>query len=622
MEFLDVDAAVTVLVNSVHLIDATDFKTREESVVYNQSGLDLKWVFITTAGVVTSTAVTPTDTAGVYDWTNIGNGYYKIEIPASGGGTINNDAEGYGFFEGFATGILPWRGPTYGFRAVALNNSLVDGPSEKAPATSEEVGTIGTGEGAALNFIATADNSGGTIDPGSTAFVGVETNNYTDTALENGTRHQVADSGNAIDVVYKFSVGGGRTASRLTIHGYATGNNDDLSIRAWDHVGAAWDVIGTFQGLNSAVNRTIIDALLSRHTGSGSELGNVYIRLDGTSLSSSADVNIDQILVAGVSVGQTVGYANGQIWVDTVAGTAGTENFVNGTADNPVLTWADALTLSTSLGLKNFHIANGSTITLTAAGAANFTLVGDNWTLDLAGRAAAGAHFSGANVSGVVTGSGVAFEHGRIGTITVGDDTHFDGVALEAGTITLPAGSAAFSHCYHDAADLPILDFGTGVGSTTVHMHGYNGGIALHNFGDNGTDVMHLDGEGRVDINSNSAGGTLNVRGMWDINDSGASTTINKDDLTADWTDAGRLDALLDLIKVETDKLGDAMPDSVAADGSLNTPIQALYMIQQVLTEMSIVGTTATIKKVDGSTTLITLTLNDGTTPTSITRAT
>ena len=127
MNWLDVDAAVTVEVNSVHLIDDTDFKTREESVVYNQSGLDLTWIFITTAGVITQTAVTPTDTGGVYDWTALLNGFYKIEIPASGGGTINNDAEGFGHFEGFATGILPWIGPTYGFRLAALNNDLVDG---------------------------------------------------------------------------------------------------------------------------------------------------------------------------------------------------------------------------------------------------------------------------------------------------------------------------------------------------------------------------------------------------------------------------------------------------------------------------------------------------------------
>ena len=125
---MDVDAALSeVPINLLPLIDDTDFKTREESVVYNQSGLDLVWNFVTTAGAMTQTAVTPTDTAGVYDWVSQGNGLYTIEIPASGGGTINNDTEGFGWFTGFATGILPWRGPVIGFRAVIINNALVDG---------------------------------------------------------------------------------------------------------------------------------------------------------------------------------------------------------------------------------------------------------------------------------------------------------------------------------------------------------------------------------------------------------------------------------------------------------------------------------------------------------------
>ncbi len=124
--WIDVDAAVTVPVNIAALIDDTDFKTREESVTFDQAGLDLLWNFETTAGVITQTAVTPTNTGGVYDWTNVGNAMYKIEIPASGGGTINNDTEGFGWFSGFATGILPWIGPMIGFRAAALNDLLVD----------------------------------------------------------------------------------------------------------------------------------------------------------------------------------------------------------------------------------------------------------------------------------------------------------------------------------------------------------------------------------------------------------------------------------------------------------------------------------------------------------------
>jgi len=125
--WMDVDAALSeVPINSVALIDDSDFKTREESVVYNQSGLDLLWNFVTTAGAYTQTAVTPTDTGGDYDWVNQGNGMYSIEIPASGGASINNDTEGFGWFSGFATGILPWSGPIIGFRAAGLNNLLID----------------------------------------------------------------------------------------------------------------------------------------------------------------------------------------------------------------------------------------------------------------------------------------------------------------------------------------------------------------------------------------------------------------------------------------------------------------------------------------------------------------
>jgi len=126
--WMDVDAALSeVPINIMPLLDDGDFKSREESVVYNQAGLDLVWNFVTSAGAMSQTAVTPTDTAGDYDWVNQGNGMYSIEIPASGGASINNDTEGYGWFTGFATGVLPWRGPVIGFRAAALNDALIDG---------------------------------------------------------------------------------------------------------------------------------------------------------------------------------------------------------------------------------------------------------------------------------------------------------------------------------------------------------------------------------------------------------------------------------------------------------------------------------------------------------------
>lgn len=138
--WIDVDTAVTVPVNLMPLIDDTDFKTRETGVAYNAAGMDLVWNFVTSAGVITQTAVTPT-TAGDYDWTHVGDGIYKIEIPASGGASINNDTEGYGWFSGVATGVLPWRGPVIGFRAAALNNALCDGGDTLDVNVTEWLGT-------------------------------------------------------------------------------------------------------------------------------------------------------------------------------------------------------------------------------------------------------------------------------------------------------------------------------------------------------------------------------------------------------------------------------------------------------------------------------------------------
>lgn len=127
MIWMDVDVALgEVPVNYMPLLDDTDFKTIEDAVVFNQAGLALFWNFVTTAGAQTCTAVTPTS-AGDYDWTDQGtSGMYAIEMPASGGASINNDTEGFGWFTGKATGVLPWAGPIIGFRAAALNNSLID----------------------------------------------------------------------------------------------------------------------------------------------------------------------------------------------------------------------------------------------------------------------------------------------------------------------------------------------------------------------------------------------------------------------------------------------------------------------------------------------------------------
>jgi hypothetical protein len=63
-----------------------------------------------------------------------------------------------------------------------------------------------------------------------------------------------------------------------------------------------------------------------------------------------------------------------------------------------------------------------------------------------------------------------------------------------------------------------------------------------------------------------------------------------------------------------------AMTEDYAADGVAPTPAQAFFMMISYLFERSVSGTTMTTKKLDGSTTAMTFTL-DSVTPTSVTRA-
>ena len=65
-----------------------------------------------------------------------------------------------------------------------------------------------------------------------------------------------------------------------------------------------------------------------------------------------------------------------------------------------------------------------------------------------------------------------------------------------------------------------------------------------------------------------------------------------------------------------------AMTEAYAAKGSAPSAAQILFEIRALLAEKAVASTTLTAKKIDGSTTAATYTLNSATAPTSITRAT
>lgn len=85
---------------------------------------------------------------------------------------------------------------------------------------------------------------------------------------------------------------------------------------------------------------------------------------------------------------------------------------------------------------------------------------------------------------------------------------------------------------------------------------------------------------------------------------------------------AANLDVAVSSRATPAEILTTALTESYAADGSAPTVTQALMLIQQMLGDFTISGTTMTVKGVDGVTAKATFTLNDGTSPTGLTRAT
>ncbi len=124
--WMDVDTAIELFVNADPLVASADGFTIDEGIAWNEGNMDLIWHFVQPDGTVSSTAVTPT-TGGDYDWAHTDGGMYKIEMTATGGASANNNTEGFGWFTGNCDAVLPWRSPTYGFRAAALNDALIEG---------------------------------------------------------------------------------------------------------------------------------------------------------------------------------------------------------------------------------------------------------------------------------------------------------------------------------------------------------------------------------------------------------------------------------------------------------------------------------------------------------------
>ncbi len=397
------------------------------------------------------------------------------------------------------------------------------------PATQDAVGAIGTVGGAALNFAAADDNVDGALN--GITLVGVQTSGtFVSTEAEQGTYHVIDDDTNNIDLVYQFNIGGGRTATEVLWKGYLSNNGDSINVQVYDFVGTDWETVRVLVGKNQAINETLAIPILAKHTGTGANIGIVYVRFVVAS-ATNPTLNTDSIIVEAVNIGTSVGYLNGAVAIDTVNGVAGTEVDVNGVWDNPVLTLADAITIAAAKNLTRFQVIIGSTITFGESHTGE-VWVGDNWTLDLSGEDISNIYVSGADVSGIGTGSGTQiFIDCIMNASTLPAGTHLKNGELEGKYTMGSAGVHTFDNMKHGSSSPSIIDWGSGLNASTVHMHPYNGAVEFENMGAGaGNYVAHMNGDGKLVFNANcSATSTVNVAGNWEIEDNaGGAVTVNE----------------------------------------------------------------------------------------------
>jgi hypothetical protein len=464
---------------------------------------------------------------------------------------------------------------------------------DTAPASRAQVSSIGAASGGAVNFANEADN----VDSGikSVTFVGVETSGTNASAnAEDATYHQIDDTGNAIDIVYQYDIGGSRTATEVTWVGRLISLNDTITVQAYN--GSGWDTIGTIAGESNSApssvtdNATEIFPLLTTHTGSGADLGKVYIRFV-CSGQTNPTLYSDQILVSAVASQATIGYVGGAVWIDTGASNTNTESYVDGTADNPVSTIAAATTIAGNLNLKIFNLLPGSSITLAQA-YDNYEFIGYAYTIALGGQSISGTSFTNATISGNDDGSNAT--KATFIDCVMGDNSLGNAALVRCGLggtstgVTLAeAVTYDFDQCYSRVAgtNTPLITFGTG--NQNLNMRHYSGGIQVEAMGDNGTDTMTLEGFGQFKEGT-CTGGTVAIRGTFTT--SGVTNLTLSDDARLD---VAQINAECDTAISDVFSAAHAEPSGVPAANE--TPLDKLgYLFMALRNKVTVTATKKT----------------------------
>jgi hypothetical protein len=397
------------------------------------------------------------------------------------------------------------------------------------PFRQDQGSSIGGGTSGLRNYTSVNDN---VLAPILTIpFVGVQTSGtFLDTQGVIGQEHVLDDDGGGnIDIVYQINVTGNRTGDIIDFSVNLDSNVNDGLIQVYNFQTTTWEGKYILDGAGGTTFTTDSFLLLPAHTGTGAELGNVYVRFTMTAQTNPTLTVFSLFCGAGANI-TAIGYGSGYITMDTNNGVSGTGEGV-GTIDNPSNNMPDARTISENLNFKQFNVRAASLIVLDQD-YVGFKFFGFSYSLDLNSKHIAGSSFESCQVVG--NDDGVA--NGNV--VSLFTQCQFLGNSLSRTTITncgLQGTIGLTEAASYDVVDSisrplggtdPTWDFANSPGATELNIRRYSGAQTFASIGANGADKVVIEGFGRVTLLNSCIGGTASLRGHFEQDNQGAATVV------------------------------------------------------------------------------------------------
>ena len=386
-----------------------------------------------------------------------------------------------------------------------------------------------------------------------------------DTIAQDGVYYQIQAVGGILDMEIEFEVGNDGIPTQNVILGRLSGFGNTLAIEAYDWANASFQQLGDITSTIFPFDATNVTPLFTHNVGTGSDAGKVRIRLSGTGL-GTANLFIDQTFQSFSVVNRSVGYADGSVWVDLSSGNTGAVPFIDGVADRPCGSWADAQTVASEVGLRRFNVRSGGIVILDA-NMGGSVIEGENYELDLRGFVAPSLVQRGI-VIGSESGSSETYYY----QCSIGDDTGVganipmtatsNSVFKECGITHLALNTTAdgdfqLADCFQSVVNndqgFALIDFGASTTSNrTVEINNWSGFLIIDEM--RAGDEVTISGVGTLGIGPGVTGGNVFVNGDITVSNLGSPTLLEVNriwnDTASDYIEAGSIGELLNDLEI------------------------------------------------------------------------